>query len=245
MKKISYWAKEHIWQARVLIVLIYILLNAIGIFIGKLLNEINIVLPEAYFITCIIFTIALWLWYPGKNSARSHSYSRSYVRRKVCDFSLGTITLLMIIYAGNHWQGLFIKTETAYASKVIRIPKDSSIHTNSLIQNFITSIKNKDVSKLTEREKIRLIKQQVKTVKQDKQTSKGDKTLLIILSVLVAIGLLFGLGALSCSIACSGAEVLAAIVAIAGTFLIIFFLVKIIKRISNPPPKKEETIKIP
>jgi hypothetical protein len=151
----------------------------------------------------------------------------------------------MIIYAGNHWQQLFIKTEAAQASKVIRIVKDSSVHNNSLIQNFISSINNKDVSKLSQREKMRIIKHQIKTIKQDKETSKSDKTLLIILSVIVALGLLFGLGALSCSIACGGAEALAAIVAIAGTFIIIFLLVRTIKRISNPRSKEIEETKVP
>ena len=242
MKKISYWAKNHTWQTRGIIVLIYILLNLTGIFIGKLLTDVSVTLPQPVLVSCLISTIILWSWYPVKNSGRTYSYSRSYVRRKLFDFSLGLVTLLMIIYAGNHWQNLFIKTETAQASKVIRISKDSSIYNNSLIQNFIKTIQNKDVSKLSEREKIRLIKQQIKTVKQDKETSKSNKTLLIILSVIVALGLLSGLAALSCSIACGGAEALAAIVMIAGTFLIIFLLVRTIKRISNPKLKKEEVI---
>jgi hypothetical protein len=220
-------------------VVIYILLNAIGIFIGKLLGEINIILPQQYLIFCICCTIILWAWYPVKDPRRSFTWSSSYLRRKLFDFSLGTVTLLLIIYTGNHWQKLFIKTEAAQASKVIRIPKDAALHNHSIIQNFINLIKSKDVSKLTQREKIRLIKQQIKTVKQDKETSKGGKAALIILSVLVALALLFGLAALSCSIACGGAEALAAIVAIGGTALIVFFLVRMIRRISNPPPKKE------
>ncbi len=69
MKQISYWAKKHIWQSRLLIILVYILLNIIGIFTGKLLNEVNVIIPGLYFIACIIFTIALWIWYPDRQNA--------------------------------------------------------------------------------------------------------------------------------------------------------------------------------
>ncbi len=59
MKQISYWAKKHVWQSRALIVMIYILLNFLGIFTGKALNELNIIIPESYFIACIFAIIIL------------------------------------------------------------------------------------------------------------------------------------------------------------------------------------------
>lgn len=241
MKKISMWAKIHVWQSRLLIILIYILLNVLGIFTGKLLNEVNVILPQIYFTACIIFTVLLWISYPdNKNLKIGRKPSGLYFRRKLFDLSLGAVTFLMIIYIGNNWESLFLKSESAQASKIIRIPKDSSISNSPLIKNFITSIKNMDVSKLTQREKIRIIKKQIKTVKEDKETTKGEKTLLIILSVLIALGLLLALAALSCSVACSSSGALAIILAVAGSFLIIFFLVRVIKRISNRPVQKKE-----
>ncbi len=243
MKQISYWAKKHVWQSRALIVLIYILLNILGIFTGKALNDINIIIPQPYFIACIIFTIILWVWYPKKGNINSNiNGSILYFQRKLLDFSLGLITFLMIIYAGNNWQNLFIKSESALASKIIPMPKDSAIYNNPLIKNFITSLKEMDIAQLTQKEKLRLIKKQIKTIKQSSDTSKSNKTLLIILSVFAALALIYSLAALSCSIACAGSEALAIVVAVAGTALIIYFLVRIIKRISNGPPKKE-TIK--
>ena len=236
MKKISFWAKDHVWQSRLIIVGIYILLNVIGIYTGQLLREVNIILPQLYFTACIVITLVLWALYPHKKRG---SGSSSYARRKLFDFSLAAVTWLMIIFGGNNWQHLFINSESAKASKSIRIPKDSVANNNVLIKDFITSIKNIDVSKLSQREKARLIKQQIKKVKEDDTTSKSDKTLLIILSVLVALILLYGLAILSCSISCGGSEALAIIVALGGTFLIIFFLVRIIKRINNPRPKKK------
>ncbi len=87
MKQISYWAKEHVWQSRVLIILVYILLNVIGIFTGKLLTEINVTVPALYSIACIIFTIALWIGYPYRQNAKPGVRSSVlYTRRKLFDF---------------------------------------------------------------------------------------------------------------------------------------------------------------
>jgi hypothetical protein len=243
MKKISYWAKNHIWQSRLLIILIYILLNVNGIFTGKLLSEVNVIIPEIYFIVCIIFTIVLCIFYPERNAKPVVSSSVFYVRRKLFDFCLGAVTFLMIIYAGNNWKHLFAKSESAQASNIIHVPKDTAIYNNPLIKNFIAVIKSMDVNKLSQREKLRLIKDQIKTIKHDKDTSNGSKALLITLSIIIALILLYGLAGLSCSLSCSGSEALAIIVAIGGTFLIIFFLIRIIKRITNSHVKKKEEIK--
>ncbi len=242
MKQISYWAKKHVWQTRALIVVIYILLNILGIFTGKLLNDLNIIITQPYFIACIIFTIILWIWYPEKRDTKTNiTRSILYYRRKLFDFSLGFITFLMIIYAGNTWQNLFIQSESALASKITPMPKDSAIYNNPLIKSFITSLKEMDITKLNQKEKLRLIKKQIQTIKKDSDTSKSDKTLLIILSVIAALALLYILAFLSCSIACAGSEALAIVVALGGTALIIYLLVRMIKRISNRPPKKENT----
>ena len=234
MKSISFWAKKHIWQSRLLIVVIYILLNVIGLFVGKLLNDSNVNLPGLYFMLCVIFIVILSIGYSSTNVRASRVFTR-YFRRKFFDFTLGLITFLMIIYGGNNYKNLFVNNEAVNAFSIHRFSKDSAIYYNTLIQNFIASIKNMDVSKLSLKEKKRIIKQQIKTIKHDKDISEGNKTLLIILSVLIALALLYGLAALSCSLSCSGSEALALIVAIGGTFLIIFFLVRIIKRITNPP----------
>jgi hypothetical protein len=57
-----------------------------------------------------------------------------------------------------------------------------------MLKDFIASLKGKDGSKLSEREKIKLIKKQIKKVQNDTGTSKGGKTALIILSILIALG---------------------------------------------------------
>lgn len=236
MRKISFWAKNHLLQSRLLIIGIHISLFAIGLFTGKLLNEVNVILPHAYFISCIIITLGLWVWYPSKTTTGVHA---SYIRRKLFDVSLGAVTFLMILYLGNNREYFFTASQSALATRIVPRSGDTAIGNNPLIKKFIESINGKDLSQLSRREKIKLIKKQLKQVENDEGSTKTEKTLLIILSILIALALLFGLGALSCSIACAGSGALAIIVAAGGTFLIIFFLIKIIKRISNPPPKKE------
>lgn len=236
MKTISYWAKRHVWQSRSIIILIYISLNFIGIFVGKLLHAIHVTLPFTFFISCILCTILLWIFYPSANNKKQIvSPRKSYCKRKVFDFSLGAVTFLMIIYTGNNWNNINISNEVTYASNIIDITKDSALHNNPHIKNFISIINSKDVSKLSKHEKLRLLKNQIKEIKHDKGTSSTEKTLLIILSILVALLLLGLLAGLACNLSCSGSEALAAVVGIGGTVLIIFLLVLFIKRITKKP----------
>lgn len=240
MKRISCWAKNHVWQSRLLIVVIYILLNVIGMFTGRLLNELEVILPALYFTVCLIVAGGLLLGYP-KKTRRNVSSSALYFRRKLYDFSLGAITFLMIVYLGNNWQRIPLQGEFASATKLASVVKDSAANYNhDLLKNFIADIKSRDVGKLSQRQKSTLLRDQVKKINKDKELSPLAKAGLIFLSVIVALALLFGLAGLSCSIACSGSEALALIVLAAGTFLIIFFSVRLISNILKPGRRLEK-----
>ena len=233
MKKISYWAKHHVWQSRVLIVSMWLVINIIGIFAGKSLTEINITVPEYFWSVCIVSAIFLIACYPQRIGRFAGTYSKLYTRRKVIDFFLGLVTFFMIIYISNYRQTLFSNTQYTQASAIIPAHRDSSISNHPLIKNFILKIKSADVSHMSSREKMKLIKQQLRKVNADKEISKSTKTLLIILTVLLAIVLIMGIAALSCTIACSGSEALAILVGIGGTFLVAFLAVRLIKQISR------------
>lgn len=110
MKQISYWAKNHIWPSRLLIAVVYILLNALGIFTGKLLKDIGINLPGYFFMLCVTLTILLWFGYSCK-SPKPAIYFSYYFRRKLFDFCLGMVTFLMIVYGSNNYKNLFITNE--------------------------------------------------------------------------------------------------------------------------------------
>ena len=72
--------------------------------------------------------------------------------------------------------------------------------------------------------------------------SNGAKVGLIILCVLAAIGLLYGVAALACSLSCGGSEGAATLVMIGGVGVIAFLLVIAIRAITkkNNKPKKTE-----
>jgi hypothetical protein len=55
---------------------------------------------------------------------------------------------------------------------------------------------------------------------------------------LIAVGLIGLVAALSCNLSCSGSEAAALLLLIFGTGLIIFLLVKVIKRINDGPKPK-------
>ncbi len=101
MKKISLWARQHRWESRVLIVVTYIILNAIGLFIGDVLFSSGIIIPaSAIYITCFIF-ITGFILYPSKKDKAL--YRNFYRRQKFTDFILASTTFLLIISFGNHY----------------------------------------------------------------------------------------------------------------------------------------------
>ncbi len=182
MKQISIWAKNHVWQSRLIIILLYVILNVVGINTGKLFKDLDIVIPKMYLTACIAFTIFLWAFYPSKkNDGSSGIFPSSYSYRKAFDFLLVAVTFLMIVYAGSNLKYFIFKNDTAMAFNIKPFSKEPLLYQNPLVTNFITTIRKMDVSKLTQREKIRIIKNQIKTIKRDKATSKSDKTLSIIL----------------------------------------------------------------
>src|SRR5665647_251415 len=148
MKKISFWAKNYIWQSRLIIVLIYLLLNAIGLFTGKLLNDINVNLSKSSFMTSAIFTVLLWIVYYTKPLKLLSCFTH-YFRKKFFEFSMGLVTFLFIIYAGNNYRGVFITNQAKAAFNTRHYPNDSALLKNPLISNFLASIKNMDVNKLS------------------------------------------------------------------------------------------------
>jgi len=69
---------------------------------------------------------------------------------------------------------------------------------------------------------------------------KGWKIALIILTILVAAGLIYVFLALGCAIACSGSEALAIVVVLLGSAATIFGAIKLIQYISGKKRRKEK-----
>jgi len=232
MRKISKWASTNILASRIFIVVIYILLTGLGIYTGILLQELNVVLPGFLFWLIILSALIIFFAYPGKLSKKSRL--QQYGKQKSLEFLMGLLTFILVVFSVNTKAKLFQTMWPSARAFSIHIHKDSANIQNPFIAHFITSLKNMDISKLSQKDKIRIIKNQIREIKNDKEMSKGSKVALIILSIFVAIALLIGLAALSCNIACAGLGFLALLVALAGTFVVVFLLIKVIKKITGP-----------
>lgn len=227
MKSISFWANNHKTAARISIVLIYFILNAVGLFMGDILFSMNILLSPLFYVFAILLGIFGLIIYPSKKSKSTQE--NYYFQQKTADIFLLISTLIFIIYTGNIiYNPGYNTVENTWASNAVRV--NSNITSPAINQRSI-------VSKKEGHKKLRNVIKQFR--KKYKESTNGQKTLYIILSVIAAVLLAYVLAGLSCSIACSGSEGLAYIVLFLGLGGIIFGLVKIIQRINRGGPKKK------
>jgi protein-S-isoprenylcysteine O-methyltransferase Ste14 len=248
MRKISFWAKNHKPLARLAIIAIYILLNCTGVFIGILLSGLDFTFSIASLYGFICLFLAGIVLYPQKYQKGKKWIGRKfYVRQKSCDFILAASSFCMIIFLGNRPEKLLFNTALLNAALEVPVsqPKDSSAKTYKTINNFSFSLKDENGKSLKWKERKKLLKAQIKGIKKANDLSDGEKIALIILSGLVALGLLSLVLALSCNLSCSGAGGAAALVAIGGTALIIFLLVIAIRAINGKKKKQQQNAEKP
>jgi len=237
-KQLSFWARGHKWPSRFIIVFSFIVMNALAIITGSLLNDLNINFSSIFLLlTILVFGIA-WLKYPNRKQDRI----RTYAFRKTCDAILIGTTFLMFMYFGNRQTTPFNST-VLFASSVTNysLPKDST-KTYKSIEEFKRSLYDDSGNPLKWKERKKILKEQVKGIKKDNTMSNGGKAGLIILCVLVAVLLVIGVASLSCSLSCSGSEGAATAVAIlgfGGIILLTFFVIRSITRKAKREKAKE------
>ena len=232
MKKLSIWASHHKVAARFTIVLSFFLLTGLGMFIGSTLSQWQVALPyESYLVAAVLFSLVS-LFYPGRSFGEQRWLPKArYALRKSSDFMLAAITFCMVVYVANQPSSLFRYVTTTQASLPERNLTDGVKKPYRSIDEFAKTMKDKNGKTLKWKERKKLLKTQIRAIKSDDGMSKGTQTALIILSVIVALGLLALLSALACNISCNGSEALAIIVGVAGAGLIIYLLVLLIKHI--------------
>lgn len=245
MKKISFWAKTHKKISRLIIVLSFIFLTALGIITGSLLTDIGVYISSTAMLLFMSVYFTSLIAYPSKSlKGKKLTAAAFYLRQKCCDWLLATSTFCMIVYLGNRPSEIFNYSSSLHAAIPLAasFPKDSTLKTYKTINAFAASLKDETGKSLKWREKKKLLKEQVRAIKSANDLSKGAKAGLIILSVLLAIGLLYVVAALACNISCSGSAGGAVLVAVGGTAVTIFLLVIAIKAITGKKktPKKIE-----
>ncbi|MBC7875010.1 MAG: hypothetical protein H7Y01_13490 [Ferruginibacter sp.] len=243
MKKISSWAKDHKWSARIIIVLSFAILNILGVITGGLLTSLGITIPGAIFVFFACTYCAGFIAYPSRSLKKKKLGAAAfYVRQKSCDLLLAGSTFLMIVCLGNRPGQLFrydMSFNAALASNT-SLPKDSTLNTYKTIAAFSASMKDENGKSLKWKERKKLLKEQVKAIKKSTEPSKGGKVALIILSVIVAIGLLGLVLGLACNLSCSGSDAAAILVGVGGTALVVFLLVITIRAIQGKKKKPKD-----
>ena len=242
MRNISVWAKTHQWPARIIIILSFLLLTANGIITGMLLKDITVTIPAFALIALIITYGLAGIFYPKKTEKRRFSTAGYYRRQKTGDFLLAASTFGMIVCISNSSNpaATYFPFLQAATNANTTLPGDSAVKNYKSLLTFSSSMKNEEGKMLKWKERKKLLKEQVKGIKKSTELTKGGKTFLIILSVLVALGLIYLVTALACNLSCNGAEGAAILVGIGGTAVVVFLLVLAIRRITGKKKKPVE-----
>jgi hypothetical protein len=233
MKHLSYWASKNIWLTRFLILLIYIVLNVVGVMTGNMLHATGIYLNQAFLYLCVALTILGVFIYP--THSKKISSPKLYCRHKTADAILGSATFLIVVFAGNQLSTFSPINPVNGASLVSTIDDNNKSFSaeHPKAKKKVMSKKRK-WNKISFREWKKQIKAGLKVVRDAyRQDKNAERILLISLAVTIAVILILLLAALSCEIACAGAEALAIVLFVTGTFGIIFALVRIIQRINT------------
>lgn len=244
MKQLSHWAKSHKKLSRLLIVVSFIILTALGIVTGMLLSDVGVAIADVAMFLFVAMYLAAVFAYPAKSlKGNKLNASAFYIRQKNCDFLLVASTFCMIVFFSNQPDKIFSFSIplNATAPATSSLPGDSTMKTYKTIAAFSASLKDENGKSLKWKEKKKLLKEQVRAIKKDTQMSDGAKVGLIILSVLIAIGLFYLVAALACNLSCGGSEGAASVVLIGGTAVIILLLIVTIRAIVGRKKKPKQS----
>ena len=231
MKKISRWASRHKWPARLLIVISFIFLNCLGLFLGNALTVSQFTIPSLWIYATAFIFITGFITYPSRK--QKGSYKNFYKSQKISDFVLVSTTFLLVIGFGNHYH--LQKNQSPFQFAYANATELTAINKSSSRESSIIPKKKKSLIKTWKSK----LKENIRKIKKEyKDASPGERTALIILSIIVALGLLFLVLSISCSLSCAGSDGAALVVGLLGTGLILFVLTRVIKRINRGRPKE-------
>ena len=238
MRKISVWARNHRLAAISCIVMLKLLLALIAYYVGTSLSKLGIDIPFPVLAATMIVFLATAMFYPSRNRQKTISKNLFYTWQKTCDFVIAACTFVMIATLINSNMAATGTTE-AYASHVTTITEPTA-------EEILASLKYRGKSSLTKQEKRILkteFKKQLKVYVAEKVKGNKDgagKAGLIILTIIGALGLLYLVAALACSLSCNGSDAAAVIVGILGVALIVWGTIALIKRISRGKKKNDD-----
>lgn len=231
MKKLSYWAASNPWKARIMIAVSHLFILFLGWYTGTALNAMNITIPGALLFLFIAYYLVSVFMYPAKEDKKKLGSYKFYIRQKICDFSLAASAWLMIICIANNKKvqtGFFNLASAASVENTVATEKPTAAQ-------ILESLKYRDKSSLTKEEK-RILKKEfsIQLKKYTLAKFNGDKAAqsnagAVILAIVLALGLLYLVGAAACSLSCNGNDAAAILVGLFGTAAIIIGLIFFIK----------------
>lgn len=232
MKKLSFWAKAHPRKAITLIVVLKISLVVLAVYTGNQFYKTGISLSPWLIAFATLLLATGVAFYPAKGI-------KQYALRKACDYTIALASFIAITcMASNGFSNFSPFTETNASIPGKRIAPTA--------QEILNSLQYRDKESLSRKEKRVLKKEFFKEMKVyaeakafgDKKTA--NEALAIIVSILAAVGLLYLVGALACSLSCSGSDAAAIIVAILGLAGVIIGLIFVIRAIHRGAKKREK-----
>ena len=215
-KKVAAWAKSNPWKSRFIIGGAHIVTGLGALALGNFMKNNDYVLSSYTHMGTLgtFFTAALL--YPFRRTSFV-LFKHSFLRQKMHDIVLFGSGAAMLFLLGNNQASFsqFLRFDQPL-SYFYSIQEKSSNHENSEPLN----IAQQDLAKVNK----------VNSVDK-KPLSSGAAVLLTLLTLVAFVGLGYLLALLSCSIACGGAEGLAALVFIGGLGFLVFFLILAIRKI--------------
>jgi hypothetical protein len=238
MKSLTRWSYDHPWPARILITVLHLLLALTAILFGTLLFSLDIYLPiEVKYGGITLFLVGTLL-YPMRSS-RLNLLACNY-RNSRWVAGLLLVSSFIMISGGMNYRIQTVMQESpppGEAYQVVPIVFKERPASRELQRR---ERRERREMRRDNRQRFRSWRSELRTAVKAlrENTDSGEKAILTILAVLGALVLLYGVLALSCSLACSGAEGAAYLVFFAGLGIIVWLLIVVIRRIHRGPPTK-------
>ncbi|MCB0637544.1 MAG: hypothetical protein KDC54_13035 [Lewinella sp.] len=234
MRALTQWSHDHPWPARILITILHFTLALAAICLGVLLYGLDVWLPAGVKYGGIALFLLGTLLYPMRKAGfnvLACNYSNS---RRMAGLLLVASFIMICGGMNQRVQRVMAEAPTVeYQALPMVLHEGQSARElrRAERQERRELRRERQASRRALRSELRAI---VKAMREE--SSNGQKVLLSILTILGALVLVYLLLALSCSIACSGAEGLAYIVFFAGLGLIIWGVVVVLRRIHGGQP---------
>jgi uncharacterized membrane protein len=246
MKKLSVWAKKNPWQARIIIIVSHIILSVLAWNTGIVLLAQDIFLPEVFLFLSIFVFLGAVLFYPLKSNRTNANKEVFYRKQKLSDFLLAASTFSMIVCIANTNDVSVLSVSPVRGSIPSAIQQKNPNQPTAA--EILASLQYRDKTTLTRMEK-KILKKEFKLQLKNHVKAKlsgnkkaANETGAIILTIIAALGLLYLVAALSCSLSCNGSEGAAIVLAVLGSALIIFGVIMIIRGINKKSREKKESM---